>query len=119
MATFRARLFGLEEPCAGRVIGGSISIEANFRLRLIADISVTWGLIEALRLRWGEVEKLVAVLLWGLTSVGYWAIVLLGAGLAGGVGAIVGISVALALWLTATTFLTDWLGLTRVWPHYR
>jgi hypothetical protein len=66
-----------------------------------------------------EVVKLFAVLLWGSISIGYWAIVLLGAGFAGGWGAFVVVAVALALWLPATTLLTDWLGLTRVWPHNR
>ena len=41
MATFRARSFGLEKPCAGRVIGGTISTEANVRFRPKPDIGVT------------------------------------------------------------------------------
>lgn len=63
--------------------------------------------------------KFFAVLLWAVASIVYWAIALLGVGFAGGLGAIVGVVVASAVWLPATTLLTDWLGLTRVWPHSR
>jgi hypothetical protein len=63
--------------------------------------------------------KIFAVLLWSLTSIDYWLIALLGAGFAGNLGAIIVIGTALALWLPATALLTDWLGLTRLWPHNR
>jgi fatty acid desaturase len=66
-----------------------------------------------------QMVKFFAVLLWVAMSVGYWGIVLLGAGFAGNFGALVGVSIAFALWLPVTTLLTDWLGFTRVWPHNR
>ena len=63
-----------------------------------------------------RISKFLAVIFWAVMSVGYWGIVLIGAGFAEVVGGLIGIGIALALWLPATTLLTDWLGLTRVWP---
>jgi len=63
--------------------------------------------------------KFLTLLLWGLGTLLWWIIILAGAGFAGWPGAIVALAVGLALWLPATTLITDWLGLTKVWPHAR
>ena len=63
--------------------------------------------------------KFFVVALWSLATLAFGALVLLSAGFAGGLGAIIAIVIGLALWAAPTTLLTDWLGLTKVWPHTR
>ena len=63
--------------------------------------------------------KLLMVAVWGVATLAFGTLVLLSAGFAGGFGAIVAIVIGLALWAAPTTLLTDWLGLTKVWPHSR
>jgi len=63
--------------------------------------------------------KFCTLALWGLGSVVWWTIIIIGAGFAGGLGALVALTVGLALWLPVTTLLSDWLKLTRLWPHSR
>ena len=63
--------------------------------------------------------KLLAALLWSGGTLMWWTIILLGAGFAGGLGAIFAVAIGLAFWLPVTALLTDWLGLTRLWPHSR
>lgn len=63
--------------------------------------------------------KVLAGLIWVIVSLPYWAIVLIGAGFAGLWGAVFVLTIGLALWLPATALLTDWAGLTKIWPHNR
>lgn len=63
--------------------------------------------------------KFIVVALWGLATLAFGVLVLLSAGFTGGFGAIIAIVVGLTLWAAPTTLLTDWLGLTKVWPHTR
>ena len=63
--------------------------------------------------------KFFVIALWILATLAFGALVLLSAGFAGGFGAIIAIVIGLALWAAPTTLLTDWLRLTKVWPHSR
>ena len=63
--------------------------------------------------------KVFVIALWSLATLTFGALVLLSAGFAGGFGTLTAIVVGLTLWAAPTTLLTDWLGLTKVWPHNR
>jgi hypothetical protein len=63
--------------------------------------------------------KFLMVALWGIGTLVFGALLLSSAGFAGGFGALVVVIVGLALWTAPTTLLTDWLGITKVWPHSR